>query len=65
MRLHRHMEEGMYVVITDGAGYDCPPDRACWFEGPPEHLGREIPNPDGFGKIFVQAGDPRITTEAK
>lgn len=48
------MEDGL-VVITDGAGWDCPPERECWFEGPPEHLGRQVRTEKGA--IFVFADE--------
>ena len=30
VRLHRHIEDGYRLVYTEGAGYDCPPERECW-----------------------------------
>ena len=30
--LHKHMEDGVRIVMTDGSGYDCPKTRGCWIE---------------------------------
>jgi hypothetical protein len=51
VRLHTHTEDGL-VIVTDGARYDCPPERGCWFEGPEEHKGREVRADQGTRWVF-------------
>jgi hypothetical protein len=36
-RIHKHIEDGWRLVLTDGEGFDCPPERECWVTlGPPD-----------------------------
>lgn len=46
MKLHRHMEDRLWF-ITDGADFDCPPERGCWFEGEPDEIGRQVCTEEG------------------